>query len=605
MRNVVLGYLLIQDFKSFKGKNEIILSVEPGLKYVSGTNDVAPRLGSNGAGKTTIWDAVFWCWTGYSIRGHRASDLASWGTKSPQVVTGFSVDGVEHYIERSGVPNRLYIDGVLAEQEEVDAFLLSRKRLLHSVFFGQGVDFFIDLSVAARGELLDEVMDLDLWVKLSDIASKKATAAGTQLAKLSNDLSYYSGQYGALTNQELAIAEANATWETDWRTEIDADTQSMKEVEAALKRDQQHRAEIARLMQVPVPEIRQREYNETVMLLRQKLALCQDHIARNDAEYAFLSEHETCPTCQQQITAAFRRDKFTSNETTAAALAAEYAALTSQEATAVQYLSEAQQADKAEADYMQELRQDAALLDQRIAQQTADIKARAVAISKKMMAGNNPFTAQLTALRTSLNAMVEQIGTAEAEAATVKGAQIKYDYWRTGFRRLRLYQVKQVLDYLQLETANAASALGIGDWAIEYSTEVETKSGTMKSGVHITVKAPDGTVIAEDSGGEGQRVRLSVSMGFSQLIQSMAGIHFGFECWDEPSAWLSAEGIDDLLDQLKDRAKDQDRSIWLLDHNVLSYPDFAETWNVRKTPNGSIMAQQHNGAGYNGIGGAA
>lgn len=595
MRHVQLSYVYIEDFKSFKGKNEIILSTGPGLKYVSGVNEVVPRLGSNGSGKTTVWDAIFWCWTGYSIRGHRASDLASWGTRSPKVITGFFIDDVDHYIERSGSPNRLFIDGTAAEQEEVDAFLLSRKRLLHSVFFGQSVDFFLDLDVPKRGELLDEVMNLDLWSRLSDIASKKATAAGTQLTSLNGKRSYVLGQYETLTAQEVAVAEANATWEADWRAEIEADTRSMQEIEALQIRDKRHRAEIARdLAALPDPTAMQksiRELNTTLVNLHREMAVCQEHLAQNDSEHAFFVQHAQCPTCQQQITEAFRTHKLASCQSHGDQLQARYSALAGEEAEAAQRNTELQQDEQAMSSYVQELERDAALLDQRITRQQIDIAAWAAAIHRKKEATNNPHTVQLNSLREALHATSREIGAVEAESAQVEGERIKYDYWRTGFRRVRLYQVKQVIARLQLETANAAQSLGIGDWTIEYSTEVETKTGTMKSGIHITVKAPDGTIIVEDSGGEEQRVRLAVSMGVSSLIQEMAGIHFGFEVWDEPSAWLSAEGIDDMLDQLKDRANDQGRSIWLLDHNVLSYPDFSEKWIVRKTRTGSVMTQ--------------
>jgi ABC-type uncharacterized transport system ATPase subunit len=69
----------------------------------------------------------------------------------------------------------------------------------------------------------------------------------------------------------------------------------------------------------------------------------------------------------------------------------------------------------------------------------------------------------------------------------------------------------------------------------------------------------------------------------------MAGAHYEFEVWDEPSAWLSAQGIDDLLGCLAMRADSTGKTIWILDHRALWHAGFAETWQVTKRDTGSIL----------------
>lgn len=593
MRYVSLGYMYIKDFKSFIGPHEIELSQGPGLKYVSGVNQITPRLGSNGSGKTTIWDAVIWCWTGYSIRGHRAADLVSWGTKEPHVVTGFTINDVDYSIERIGSPNRLTINGVPAEQHEVDALLLSRERLLHSVVFGQSVDFFLDLSIPKRGELLDQVLGLDLWLTLADNASTKAATLDRQAAQILSDTTYNTGLHSGLAGQIKSVMDADKTWGKQWRTEIDANTKIMQTNEDTLRTLEFKRD----TMPVPSPatlDTLQRqisESNEALIVTRRELVICQEWIAQNDEQYQFFQQHTTCPTCQQQITSAFRQDKLAYHGATTEQLQENYHAILANEDAASAVNVEAQQRYSEEYTRSQNIQRETAVLDRDIANLKHTIQGQVDVIQHKLTHPNNPYTAQLNGLRTSLNeisAILTRLGNEHKE---VKGEQIKHEYWKTGFKKVRLYQVKCVLARLQLETANAANRLGIGDWTIEYATEVETRSGSMKAGVQVTVKAPNGTVIVEDSGGEEQRVRLAVSTGLSALIQDTAGINFGFEVWDEPSAWLSVEGIDDMLDSLKDRADNLGKSIWLLDHSVLSYPNFDETWVVTKDANGSRMEQ--------------
>lgn len=596
MRQVSLEYIQITDFKSFIGENDICLSEGPGLKYVSGVNNVVPRLGSNGAGKTTVWDAVVWCWTGYSIRGHRASDLAPWGVnRAPTVITCFNIDGVGHYIERSGSPNRLFIDGVPAEQVEVDALLLSRDRLLHSVIFGQSVEFFLNLSMAKRGELLDQVLNLDLWLKLADKAAAKAVVLDKRCTKLLSDITYNTGLQTAYRGQETAILQTSQTWERDWKAQIDLDTRAMKTAEYELANAHKRLGHLKSMLEV-APEIQGaiaqiKELSDLLLVARRKVSLCQEHIEQNDYQHDFFHEHTTCPTCQQAITPELRQTKLNHHFTTSEGLKLQYQKLLEEEAALSAQHNEWEHYYKHEQARYNNIENEVALAAQDIAYRQKDIKAKTLAIHTQMINPNNPHTEQLQEIINQIAIASGNIAALDVEHKAVKGQQLKYEYWKTGFRKVRLYQVKQVITRLQLETANAASALGIGDWLIEYSTEVETKSGTIKAGIHITVKTPSGNIVVEDSGGEEQRVRLAVSMGLSALIQNMAGIMFTFEVWDEPSTWLSVEGIDDLLDQLKDRADSLGKSVWLLDHNVLTYPDFTEVWRVTKDSNGSRMIQ--------------
>ena len=152
----------------------IELSSGAGLKFLSGANKVEPKLGANGAGKSTIWDAVAYCVTGASVRGVRASDLASWGGGKPRVMTAWEINGEIITIERHGSPERILLEDQPVDQATIDRTLgLSRGRFLQSVIFGQSVPLFIDLSGPERGALLDEVLDLGIWLKAAELASKR------------------------------------------------------------------------------------------------------------------------------------------------------------------------------------------------------------------------------------------------------------------------------------------------------------------------------------------------------------------------------------------------------------------------------------------------
>lgn len=594
MRTVSLGFMIVENFKSFIGVNEIAISNVPGLKYLGGSNKIMPRLGSNGAGKTSLWDALIWCWTGYSIRGHRASDLATWNTKAqPHVLTVIMIDGVENTIERWGSPNRLLINDIPSEQSELDALLLPRNCLLHSVVFGQSSKLFLDMSEPERGELLDSVLNLAIWSDLSDNARDKAKTALQEFNDVERQIEYNKGQMTAYEQQYTTAAENESTWQAhhdathaalnDQITQAQAEHSAEKRKLAAL---------LAERNKVPAQNLMletMRSAEETLQTIHQTISM-QQHGAENlTAEHAFFDQHTVCPTCQQRITDVFRFDKMALIADTLEKLEQRQLTLANDEQREAAKVAEVRQAYNDYVHFSHSIEQQIALAKQACSNQGFNIE-RMLLQAKGMVAETNPYTWQIQQAQAAYTEVADRMDALEETAGILSQQFAQYTYWQQGFKRVRLFEVNQVLDRLNLETANAASALGIGDWTITNAVSVETKSGTIKPGIFVTVTGPNGERIVEDSAGENQRVRLASAFGFSSLIQNMAGISFDFAVFDEPCAWLSTEGVYDLLDQLKDVAEINNKAIWVLDHRVLDYSGFTERWRVTKGQTGSRLA---------------
>src|SRR5262249_17411918 len=155
--------------------NEIDLNADDGLTLVAGDNRAESRLGANGSGKSTLLgDAPLFCLYGTSVQGARINDLVARGHKHAEVACLFDVDGVGSEVRRTGPAARVYIDGVLAEQVDVERLVgLTRRQYLNSVLYGQGMPLFIDLPIPERGDLLDEVLDLEIWMKAVRKASDR------------------------------------------------------------------------------------------------------------------------------------------------------------------------------------------------------------------------------------------------------------------------------------------------------------------------------------------------------------------------------------------------------------------------------------------------
>jgi energy-coupling factor transporter ATP-binding protein EcfA2 len=146
-----------------------------------------------------------------------------------------------------------------------------------------------------------------------------------------------------------------------------------------------------------------------------------------------------------------------------------------------------------------------------------------------------------------------------------------------------------VLRELEIATMSEVRSLGLVGWKIGFTGETETKSGSIKLGVRAVVESPEAKRDFDSwSPGEGQRIRVASSLGLASLIQRYSGVSYDIEVYDEPTAWLSDAGIEDLFECLRERAHSRGKSIWVCDPRAgVSHGAFDEVWVVVKDDAGS------------------
>src|SRR5678815_1215025 len=75
------------EIKQFKTIVDEVFYFDPGLTFVRGRNKLEPLLGANGAGKSTIFDALSWCLYGRTVENLRNPDVAPWSEEAGTQVT--------------------------------------------------------------------------------------------------------------------------------------------------------------------------------------------------------------------------------------------------------------------------------------------------------------------------------------------------------------------------------------------------------------------------------------------------------------------------------------------------------------------------------------
>lgn len=598
MPDITLISVELAGFKCFKQPTALDFPGKPGFYFLGGRNEVEPRLGANGTGKSSLWDAICWCLYGTGVKGAKASELASWGVKRPEVAVILDIDGQIWTIRRQGSPEKIEVQNFHHApdpytQHEVDQLLgLTKQRFLQSVLFGQGAKLFFDLSVPDRGALLDEVLDLGLWAALADKAKGHSREYEKLKADAIHQLTYMSGQLEGLA--DVAFLEQQ---EAAWKAEQEAEALRLLDgIEAA---EGQVQALYAKADAIAVgPFQASRGLLEEIEAVRATIE--KDRSARQDAFrnlqqaeelLAFYDEHKDCPTCKQNLSHAFVKNKVAEHkeeQRTYSQMVREFDkdidAFRSTLADLEAVLEKERELHRWNLSQREALAPQIALLERGIKADFAQVERLSAGLDK------SPYAAQIATV-TERRAELEKDMAAYVTKRDGYDAKLRhYDYWQQGFKKLRLFIIKQALTMLELETKAAAAQLGLIDWSIQYVTEVETKSGSLKAGVQILVKSPGAPgAFSLQSGGEEQRVKLAISLGMANMIQRMAGTFVNFEVWDEPTAWLSPEGISDLMESLRYRADSTGKQLWVVDHRAFDTTTFDGLWYMIKTTHGTQL----------------
>ena len=528
MRQIQLLAIELENFRSFKQATMIELSPGAGLKFLSGANKVEPKLGANGAGKSTIWDAVAYCVTGASVRGVRASDLASWGGGKPRVMTAWEINGEIITIERHGSPERILLEDQPVDQATIDRTLgLSRGRFLQSVIFGQSVPLFIDLSGPERGALLDEVLDLGIWLKAAELASKRHGEQEKAIAAIDTELAFLKGKQAGFEDTD-ALEVLIVQWEDQQTRRVEDALAEVEKAEAVLAAATNEHGKATRALGKTVDTTAldaqmtaQRNSKTEREIARAQILLRQKQLAERITFYTLTKD---CPECEQPITPAHTKRHMVTIVTEQTDLDKKLKGLETQIESNDAEMAKLE-TQLAEQRRGRDVKIAAAATAQAGVEHAQRALDRAAKVAEQISNADNPHQARYEALLEEMIAVEDKIKETSTTRRQTQGLMLRTDFWKAAFKRVRLFMVKRVLAQLEVETASAAVALGLIDWKISFSTELEAKSGSVRPGIHIVVKSPIASAPWEVwSGGEGQRIRLAVALGLSSLIQRLGGV---------------------------------------------------------------------------------
>ena len=618
--------LRITNFRSFKKTQEFKFPQAPGLYFMQGINESEPQLEGNAAGKSTIWEALTWCIFGKTSRGLKAGDVSNWeAAKATRVEFDFvSPSGEDCTLMRSWKPNqwRLYATATPDDFEDLDKaprnFFMGWLGLDYSPWLsailmaqpgGGSQPMFLDLKAEPKAALFSEVMGLDYWLEASGKASRMAAAQDAEVRRLERRQSEIEGALVAMERTDFKALHKE--WEASTKKrleEIDREwaryeeySTTKEDLEFAESAEAKARESLRKLSEA------QREVIEDSRLMERELSEIDRDLARAEQDEKHAEEHliaieenEACSQCGQKLDARKREKHLDEAEEDYTKAKQKEAALSGQYEDAKERAKALQEAARKATERADEARKAVRGAEDN----TAEARRAKLSESKQLDAledeaerlekARSPFADMIEKGERDIKAMDAESRELLEDLEECRYQQSIYNYWVRGFKDVRLQQIAEALNELEIEVNSAVAALGLIDWELRFQVDRETAKGTLQRGFNVMVLSPhnERAVPWEAwSGGESQRLRLAANMGLADLIRNRTATTLDLEVWDEPTQGLSPRGVSDLLESLAQRARSEGRVIWIVDHRSYDFGGFAGTATIVKSPSGSRIKQ--------------
>ena len=596
--------ITIQGFGSFNKPVRVKLAgSKPGLVFIKGRNVSQPSLGANDCGKSTMFKALTWVLFGACLGSLRNPDIEPWsGTEKTKVTLEFKIDDTKHVLVRTANPNRILLDDELIGQPDIEQMIrMSFRVFTHTVLWGQGEPLFFDLAPRDKMELFVETLDLERWDRRSKAARDRHVKYENELTQLQADLNAGERQIDELTKLKANVTKDSDDWASKHKESKANAAKALKELRSKLELVRKNHAEFSLKFDSNETELKairneletnRREVDAAGRAVDAQLGLLdQARRAKTEIERELkrLGSADTCPVCNQSIKGTSLAEHKRELKSKIVKLDKEIKAGVPHEHT--ERLARAEAALKRCYDALGSFTEKSDDYDSKLRYYSEEktrmeTQLHVLETSQREAADAiNPHRQTINDIRDRIRKLEERLDRIEDTIRTVQLDIEDAKFWTKAFKEIRLFQIDEVLQELELVTNALLPEYGLDKWQVRYLVESQTKSGVVHRGLDVVVLGPNNTKPVKWQvwgGGVGQRLRLVGSLSLAEVLLSHAGVNPNLEILDEPTKSLSIEGVQDMCEYLAIRADQLDKDILLVDHTSVESVHFSKVLTVVK-----------------------
>jgi DNA repair exonuclease SbcCD ATPase subunit len=279
-------------------------------------------IGSNGAGKSTILDALTFALFGKPFRKINKPLLVnSINEKDCLTEIEFSIGKNDYKVVRGIKPNKfeIYHNGQFWNQEstvvdqqknfETNVLKMNYKSFTQIVVLGSSTFVpFMRLPLAQRREIIEDILDIQVFSTMNILLKDKVRENNDEIKNLDYEIH--------LLEEKIEL-QKNYMLELEKKTKEEIDRKQNK-IAVLLEDENTQHHEIARLTSEVEKHSKEMEdlsnsssklkkLNTFLFKIQSKLSSCQK-------EHAFFTDNHVCPTCTQDLSEEFRQSKITEGE---------------------------------------------------------------------------------------------------------------------------------------------------------------------------------------------------------------------------------------------------------------------------------------------------
>jgi len=601
------------------GESPIALTLDnKGLCLLQGENRDDSSAASNGAGKSTIADAIYWCLFGQTARGESGDAVINNKTKKGCSV-GLVVedDGVQYLIGRHRKhkthKNSLVVFADMVNltkgtdkltQELVEQIVGCSQQVFKAAVYA-GQDSMPDLPGMTDKylkEIVEEAAGINRLSAAHDVAKKRLAKIDMSIRDIEGEIkvndTLASNAEDALKDVSVNISDFESKRVGDI-ADIDAKISSAKVV------IQSHQADLDK---VPVASILsdldalddllkselikradlegdERDKSDKVKLIanQYKAMKMMAESKLSDVKNIQAKVGQPCGECgkhyhEDDLDAAsnIAKNDLRSMKSALSALKSEHETAKNEHETALAALSSASgltgiiSSFEAQKRSLQKRLDDAKFIEREINGERAVIK-NLEAMRLKAQSADNPFEASKKKICANLKTANEILTKAKAdldEALKERGL-IEKAVAVFGPAGVRAHILDTVTPILNDRTSYYLSVLSDGNISAVWNTLSKTKSGELRERFKIEVESETGgSNFGGLSGGEKRKVRLATAMALQDLVAGRASKPIELWVADEIDDALDDAGLERLMTVLEDKAKEKG-TVLIISHNSL------------------------------------
>ena len=280
-------------------------------------------IGSNGAGKSTILDALTFSLFGKPFRKiNKPALVNSINEKDLLTEIEFSIGKVEYKIVRGIKPNKfeIYCNGQLWNQEstlveqqknfEANVLKMNYKSFTQIVVLGSSTFVpFMRLPLAQRREIIEDILDIQVFSTMNILLKDKVRENNEEVKKI---------------DYEIHLLEEKIDLQKKYMLELEKRTQ--EEIDKKQEKAKQYKktelqgAEDVQILTQQIGNLNKemqayQSAGEKIKKLNTFLTKVQVKMNTCKKEHEFFEKNHVCPTCTQELSDTLRNEKIETGQT--------------------------------------------------------------------------------------------------------------------------------------------------------------------------------------------------------------------------------------------------------------------------------------------------